>query len=210
MKYHHYSQEQIDFLTELTLKGYTTKETAGIYNEKYFDDPITAGCVQSFRANHKIKSPNDGRFKKGNIPPNKGKHTKAVGRMVETQFKKGNIPPNHKPVGTITLRHDKTRRDYQYIKVAEPHTWKLLQVKVWEDHYGKVPDGCIVTFIDGDTMNCDIDNLMVISKKQNLVRNRNGYTAYDKDSAELMRNIIDLKIKVGEKKQELRKARRRV
>lgn len=210
MKYHHYSHEQIEFLTELTKEGYTTVETAEIYNELYPDDPINRNCVQSFRANHHVHSPNTGRYEKGHVPFNKGKHIKTTGRMAETQFKKGHIPKNHKPVGYISIRHDKCRKDYQYIKVAEPNKWKMLHVKVWEDHNGAVPDGYMVTFVDGDTMNCDIDNLILISRQQNLVRNQYGLEAYDQDSAEVMKNIIGLRIKIGSKRQELRRQKKRV
>lgn len=40
--------------------------------------------------------------------------------------------------------------------------WKLKHQIVWEDHHGRIPDGCQIIFLDGDKSNFNIDNLYCI------------------------------------------------
>ena len=43
---------------------------------------------------------------------------------------------------------------------------------VWQDINGEIPEGMIVVFKD-DKLNCDISNLEMITREENLIRNRN-------------------------------------
>lgn len=59
----------------------------------------------------------------------------------------------------------------------EPY-WLPLQKKIWIDHYGKVPKGKMVIFLDGDRNNFDIDNLYCIDRKISAVMaSNNWYTS---------------------------------
>lgn len=121
------------------------------------------------------------RFKKGDIPPNKGKKTPSHPNMVPTQFKPGQKPPNYKPVGSIRID---SKDGYILIKMAEGmFQWKLLHRVIWERMNGPVPHGMLVSFIDGNNQNCKITNLTLITKKQNALRN--SYHQYGKEIAQL-------------------------
>ena len=87
-------------------------------------------------------------------------------------FKKGNRPHNWKPDGTIVERKDadQSGRVYLYYKVRDSK-WILYHNKVWIDHNGAIPKKSIVRFIDGNTRNCDISNLEMVSMKENMARN---------------------------------------
>jgi hypothetical protein len=107
------------------------------------------------------------RFKKGQTPPNKGLKGISYPGSVPTQFKPGSKPPNHKPVGTIRVVDG-----YFEIKMAEGmRQWKLLHRVIWERMNGKIPDGYLVTFIDGDQTNIEITNLTLMTKQENARRN---------------------------------------
>jgi hypothetical protein len=108
------------------------------------------------------------RFKKGQAPPNKGVRRPGwySGRMKETQFKQGEMPHNHQPVGTIGVMDG-----YKKIKLAEPKTWELLHRHVWIQHNGPIPRGHAIVFKNGDRMNCEIENLECISRKELMLRN---------------------------------------
>lgn len=129
------------------------------------------------------------RFKKGNKPWNTGIKTKellsdiAKKGMAKTQFKKGNAPHNTKHDGAISIRHDKAR-PYKHIRLAKGK-WKLLHRHVWEQKHGKIPPKHIITFIDGDTMNCDISNLKMISMKENV--KRNGIANYPPEAIKILK-----------------------
>lgn len=43
--------------------------------------------------------------------------------------------------------------------------WKMKQQVVWEQHYGKIPKGKILIFLDNNSMNCDISNLYLADRK---------------------------------------------
>ena len=111
-------------------------------------------------------------FKKGQIPPNKGqKMSKEVYEKVSaTMFKKGSVPSNTQPTGTINKRKDTNGKFYSYIKVANQN-WQLLNRYLWEQNFGKIPPGMIVTFKDNNEDNFEISNLELISKKENMQRN---------------------------------------
>ncbi len=88
-----------------------------------------------------------------------------------TQF--GNVTYKEQlPVGTIRATSNKVT----YIKVRlmdgpqycsgyeEPY-WMPIQKKVWQDHYGEVPEGKMVIFLDGNHENLEIENLYCIDRR---------------------------------------------
>ena len=111
-------------------------------------------------------------FQKGQTPPNKGqKMSKDVYQKVEkTMFKKGNKPMNTQPIGTIHQRKDTGGKMYLYIKLADSK-WQLLNRYTWEQHNGPIPKGMVVVYKDGNYLNNDIANLLMITKKENMARN---------------------------------------
>lgn len=112
-----------------------------------------------------------GRFVRGMTPWNKHKNHSAGGRSSETRFLKGHSPHNTKPDGYEALRMDNSKYPYIYIKadgkMISKHRW------IWEKHNGPIPRNCIITFKDGNHMNCAIYNLEMITKRENAIRNAN-------------------------------------
>jgi hypothetical protein len=111
-------------------------------------------------------------FQKGSVPANKGqKMSKDVYEKAKpTMFKKGTVPPNTQPIGTIHQRKDTGGKMYQYIKLSDCN-WQLLNRYTWEQHNGPIPKGLIVVYKDGNYLNNDINNLMLLTKKENMARN---------------------------------------
>ena len=110
------------------------------------------------------------RFVPGQKAWNKGLHYQPGGRGAETQFKKGRLPHNTKEDGVISIRKDKRGVPNKFIRVAL-RKWEYLSRHTWRQHNGPIPPGHCITFADGDTMNCDIENLLCISRKENMERN---------------------------------------
>jgi hypothetical protein len=111
-------------------------------------------------------------FKKGHTPANKGQKmsTDVYQKVAKTMFKKGNKPMNTQPIGTIHQRSDKSGKMYLYIKLADSN-WQLLNRYTWEQYHGPIPKGLIVAYKDGNYLNNDINNLMLLTKKENMARN---------------------------------------
>lgn len=177
-----------DFI-KANVKGKSTKELTDLINEKYGEGTMTRNQVRSYLKNHKLPNGVDGRFKKGMIPSNKGKHQPTTGRMAETQFKKGNRPHNYKPVGTIVYNKD----GYKVIKVSDEgrqrDKWVFLHRHNWEQEHGKIPPNHTVIFLDGNKENCSLGNLVLISCKENLEMMRQRLRT---DNAELTKTGISI------------------
>lgn len=117
-----------------------------------------------------------GRIKPGAVPPNKGKKrsewlSKAgIRKVKKTQFKKGNCPHNTKSDFEIVVRADSRGVKYQHIRVALGK-WIPLHRYNWEKVNGKIPAKMKLVFKDGDTMNCDVPNLELLTPADLLRRN---------------------------------------
>ena len=111
-------------------------------------------------------------FQKGHTPANKGQKmsTEVYQKCARTMFKKGTVPPNTQPIGTIHQRKDTGGKMYQYIKLADSE-WQLLNRYTREQHNGPIPKGMVVVYKDGNYLNNDINNLLMITKKENMARN---------------------------------------
>ena len=172
---HKYTEEEHKFLREF-IPGHTYKEIVAEYN-KTFSEPITESRVKGYMANHKINNGLTGRFKKGQIPHNKGKHTPTVGRMGETQYKKGNLPHNTRPIGYERI----TKDGYIEVKVkmrpSSPScndNFKAKHHLIWEEANGPIPKGYKLTFLDGNKQNCTLENLALVTNAEHLQMTRQG------------------------------------
>lgn len=121
------------------------------------------------------------RFKKGHTPWTKGLKGLQIKGSEKGWFRKGHVPAGTLSDGHITIRHNHKERNaapYKWIRISKGK-WKMLHVFNWEKKHGPVPKGKIIVFKDGDTMNCDPDNLMDITRAEHAERCRtlNKYIA---------------------------------
>lgn len=114
----------------------------------------------------------ESRFKKGKVPPNKDMTMPVELRekIKHTWFPKGHQPHNTMNDGMISTRIDAGGIPYKYIRISKSK-WELYHRYVWTKQHGEIPSGMVVTFKDKDSTNCDITNLELISRKQNMQRN---------------------------------------
>lgn len=187
----HYTKEQNDYLRELTKADLSYAECVRKFNERFPENAMTKDSIKTWRTNHQCFGNRKGYFPKGNEPWNKGTHYCAPG-CEKTWFSAEHLPHNTQPVGTVALVKDKSGRNYYKIKIAMPKTWKYLHVKVWEDHHGPVPKGSMISFFDGNPLNCDIDNLYCITKRENAIMNHLSIRPHDKESLEVARSLCNL------------------
>jgi len=124
-----------------------------------------------------LQSGKNSRFKKGNISHNKGKKMEdfmsreQIEKIKATQFKKGIIPHNALSAGTMVEREDKNGTIYTFIKVEGKKTLELYQRYVWEQNFGPIPKGHIIRFKNGNTKDFSPENLLCLSKKDNMKMN---------------------------------------
>ena len=118
----------------------------------------------------KIKRDKNGSFSKGSVSWNKG--SKGLHHSPNTEFKKGHLPANTKYNGCLSLRKKETGEQYYYTRISQGN-WELYNRYLWKQEYGSIPKGMLIIFKDKNTLNCVIENLEMISRVENLMRNRN-------------------------------------
>ena len=125
-------------------------------------------------------------FKKGQEPPNKGKKwseymsREGMRNSRKTTFKKGQRTHNEKHDFDITVRNDKTKTQYLFIRVAKGKWVPLLRYN-WEKVNGPIPKGMNLIHADGDRMNCRASNGLLLTNAE--LMQRNTYHRYPKEIA---------------------------
>ena len=142
----------------------------------------------------------NGEFKKGSIPHNKGKKMtpEVYQKVSNTFFKKGQKPINRQEDNAISIRTDTTGIGYKYIKLADSE-WELYHRYIWKQHHGSIAYGYIVVFKDKNSMNCTIENLELITYKENM--ERNSIQRYPAPLREVMKLTNKLIKKINGKEQ---------
>ena len=184
-----YTAEEKAFLRSF-IPGHFSCEVQRAFEEK-FGHSITCSQIKCFKGNNKVRSGIDTRFKKGTVPPNKGKKMSAeqYAKSSRTMFKKGGIPQNYRPVGSERVNVD----GYIEIKIADPSKWELKHRFVWEESNGKIPAGMNLIFKDNNPLNIKLDNLMLVTRAENMIINHAGVNIYKGIEKEVAVNAIRLK-----------------
>ena len=113
----------------------------------------------------------DTKFKKGQVAWNKG--LKGVNGNSESRWKKGNIPPTARPIGYERINRD----GHIEIKVEGVRQMVYKHRWVWEKNYGEIPKGMIVSFKNGIRTDCNINNLILLTRAE-LVRLNQSFIKY--------------------------------
>ena len=82
----------------------------------------------------------------------------------EFRFQKGIVPKNTLHDGAITKRHTGGKY-YWFIRIAACK-WEYLHRYMWKKEYGDIPPKHHVAFRNGDTLDCRIENLACVTKKE--------------------------------------------
>lgn len=201
MKAIKWTEEQKQFIYE-NYKGIGNKELTDMFNKKFGTNIVNQ--IKYFKRNHKLDSGLNGQFIKGHKTFNKGKKwdeympKKSQINCKKTTFKKGNIPPNHREVG-----EERTNVDgYIEIKVSEPNKWELKHRYIYKQHYGSIPKGYKVIFLDGNKTNLNISNLKAISSHEELIMNEYGLRYGKKELTKSAHIVAQIETKRRELKNE--------
>lgn len=181
--------------------GRKTDEIARMV-EEHFGIEFPESACKAYKKNHNIISGVDCRFEKGHIPDNKGKKMspEQYQRCKATMFKKGDVPPNRMEVGEYTHTTD----GYLVQKVQENGTqrerFEFVHRRTWEEHNGPIPEGKMVTFLDGDKDNCSIENLVLIDNEENLELNRSRLRFENPECTKVGVTVAKVKIAARKRK----------
>ena len=137
------TREKYDYFKQIVV-GHTTNEILELWLSK-FGEIRTKTWVNDIKRRYHFYSGVDTRFKKGEVHYC---YTVPIGS--EIKIDRGNIK----------------------IKIAQPDVWVYKHKWVWEQHNGKIPENKVLIFLDGNKENCDISNLELIDRKEELVMAR--------------------------------------
>lgn len=203
-----WTQEEIDTLSRLYPNHYA-REIAEILGRGISSIHCKAQSLGLESSREKIqrtgyessKSPASiaARFQKGSVPLNKGKKVspEVYSKMQPTMFKKGQTPVNHRDVGSERVNVD----GYIEIKVAEPNRWRLKHRVIWEQANGSIPKGYNVQFKNHNRQDCRIENLYIISKAEQMVKENSFWAKYPKEIQEIihLKGVVNRAIHKAEK-----------
>lgn len=139
---------------------------------KAFGTNFPYTTVKSYCVRHKLTAPGgDGKFTSDSANWQRGLSKEEFkAHYSEESFKKMTSPMLesnriHK-IGDVVIRHD---RKYIYINedYGKPINQRIQEYGryLWEQVNGPIPDGFMIVYLDGDYMNCTIDNLICVPKK---------------------------------------------
>jgi len=117
------------------------------------------------------KRANSTRFQKGQVPYNKGlkqsqyMSSESIERTKATRFQLHSKPHNTKEMG-----HESFIGGYWWVKLSDGVKAQKHKL-IWEKANGEVPIGWCLRFKDGDPNNCALENLELISREENMLRN---------------------------------------
>ena len=127
------------FLMENILNK-TSFELAQLFNNE-FNRSITPKQIRRWKQNNRIRS------------------------EVNTKFKSGKEHLNYKPIGSETTVNVNGKK-ITFVKIREPNIWERKKRYLYEKNIGKIPEGNRVIFLDGNTNNFNLNNLSLVSKKE--------------------------------------------
>lgn len=205
-KLHLLSEDEMNYFLKIQYKK-SSKEVAELMSA-YCNRSLTPEQIKNLRSRKKVQSGLTGRFEKGQESWNKGKKFPGTGN--KTSFKPGHISRNAKPLG----HRFKVKEGYWVVKVREhvkdshnQRTWEYEHHLLWEKHYGPIPKGFRVVFIDQNKDNVTIDNLMLVGNSE--LGKMNFHSELKPNDAELnLTKILTTKIQMKTKEVQRERTRK--
>lgn len=189
--------EEVCRFIEKNYKGTGHKAMADTLRDK-FGREYTTQQIKNYYDNHDLNSGLTGRFYKGQPAHNKGvkMSSEVYERCKATMFKPGHRPHNAVNVGDRTITED----GYWKIKVAEPDVWEFEHRLIWQQYFGEIPEGMMVSFKDGDKNNMDPDNLMLTTLSENAILNSKNLRFDRAEATEAGLQVVRLMNTIKEKR----------
>lgn len=187
-----YSIDELVFIE--ARKALPRKQLHIDFIKKFKRDDVSAINLKALCKRKGWMTGRTGCFDKGHVPDPKCFINKGPNK---TSFKKGTKPHNWRPVGSTRVNSI----GYLQIKTAEPKTWEDMHILIWSEANGEIPHNHCVSFKDGNTLNCVLDNLELISRNTLLHINKLQPKHYPKEMQQVLRTMGKLLAKTAEIKQ---------
>lgn len=195
-----YTKEFTDALREL-VKTHTIREATDILEER-FKLGLGSAALKGLMTRLGISTGRTGRFTAGHLPANKGREMSAEVRekIQRTWFRKGCKSINSLPVGTEVFRDGYVLLKLRDgAKLKQWGRWVLKHRYVWEQAHGHIPEGMLVVFLDGNTRNCELSNLALVSKEENGIMNAKKLRSQNAEATKVAITVAKLNLAIRRK-----------
>ena len=184
-----YSTEELVFIQANAVMS--RAELTALFNAT-FTRTLEVDHIKALCTRKKWATGRTGCFEKGAIPANKG--TKGLTGANSGSFKKGQKSHTQKPVGYEYVTTD----GYIMIKTAEPRTFRLKHHVVYEQHFGPIPASHAIKFKDGNSLNLDIENMVLMSRGELAVLNKcYSFNSAHTEAKPVLITLAKVKTKIG-------------
>lgn len=178
-------------------KGIHIAELAKLASKR-FKTRISYEILKGYLSRHKICNGIDMTFRcEGKV--NRCKPKKGVRNSPNTEFKKGQLPFNTQEVGTEII----DANGYIKVKISDRRdrpsrfNWAFKHVLIWEEAYGPIPEGHMLTFLDGNKQNVNLENLALISLAENAILNKGKLRSNDPEFTKVGIMIAKVNVKAS-------------
>ena len=113
-----------------------------------------------------------------------------------------NQPVQRRPKGNIRLH-----KGYILVKADDVADWQPLHKIIWEAENGPIPEGHVLTFADGNRQNCDISNLILVTKAERVMMSKYKLRSSDPELTKLGALTARLFLKTHKRKADLNENR---
>lgn len=192
-----FPKEIRDFI-EKNAKGNGNLELTEMINKKFKTD-YTMLQVKTFKKNHHISSGLTGQFVSGQLHKYKTPKGFCPKGSEKGWFKKGELPSNLRPVGSERYNSE---FGYVMVKTGHPNKWELKHKVLWEKHYGEIPEGYKLMFLDMDRTNVTIENLILVKNDELLMANRKNLRFKDPEATKTGVMLSKLMVKTKQMEKE--------
>ena len=177
--------------------GITTADLTERFN-KHFGVEFKWTAIAAYKKRNNLSNGIDARFKKGQPSHNKGKKMPpdTYEKVKGTMFKKGSVPKNYRPVGSERISVD----GYIEVKVADPNVWKLKHRVIWEAANEPIPENHALIFLDGNSLNCVMENLKLVTRSELLAMSRYHLFSKDAEMNDAASNLARLIVQTNQAK----------
>lgn len=225
---HFYSKKMLNFINKKLIDGVSGPKIVQEFNDK-FNQNRTLGAIQAIIFKKKLQ-PNPKKitklsseqiaFLKNNVKGNFFKDlTEQFNQFFGTNYSINQIACHchersfcngmtgkheqisTKPKGSDTVWGKKIKTRYTK---TDDNKWELKQRVVYEKHFGKIPDGCNIVFIDHNPENFDPENLALVTKQQMTMLMKTKFSYSDKQTFQNQIALADLRLAIGEAERKLK------
>lgn len=201
-----YPSEVQDFIRD-NVSGIHFEDLTAAIN-RFFGTNYKTSQIRAYCKNHNLVNGIDCRIKPGSVPYTKGKtwdeymDKEHQAKSRQTCYSKGHKPANEMKIGDVAQTSD----GYLIIKVSNVGSqwerWRFIHKMVYEECFGPIPEGSVVLFKDGDKMNCNPENLCLITKSERAVLNFKKLISANPDITQARITILRIQRKVRDAKKE--------